>query len=859
MSLNGSPKWMYNAGADFYPYKINQSLRHNEPDQVSVDKNDWSTDASGTTWSFSAWVKRGDLTRRQYIFMWSDSRNVQEDIRFHEDDKLRWYCHNASGEAADSDLKTARVFRDNSAWYHILCVKDTTQSTASNRNKIYINGEQVTEFTTANYSSQNYASYVGLNHRAAVGAPSTTGSTSYHYDGYIAEVQFINGTALGPEYFGETKEGIWIPKESYSGSYGTNGFYLKYVAGSEGTDSSGNGNNFTLVTSNATRGRAVQDSPTNNFCVMPYSNNSTLIGQEHQGMKLKTSRTGYWDGAYGSFSVKSGKWYYEVRMNVTSGDNFRSIPGWKQAPDEDIKVFNRQGTSADPFGTSNTGDFGNLGHYAFPPWNATFFGNGGYTGTKSAASNGDVLNVAVDFDNNKIYFGLNGTYLANDGGTDGDPANGTNESLSGLLNNGKFYSPSVCLRSDNTSGSNNARFNFGSDRGFGGQLSLGTAYADENGFGEFRYSVPSGFLALCSENLPAPAIDPNDGENPTDFFNTVLYTGDGNSGRSITGVGFQPDWVWVKNRDNADNQYLYDSIRGATKTIHSDTAAAEFDSPNALTSFDSDGFTTGSDGGLNRSASPVQRYVAWNWKAGGSAVTNNDGDIASSVSANTDAGFSIVTYTGSSSGETVGHGLNSAPEMIWVKGRSVGHNWAVYHQSAQELTANDFFELNTTAAGQTGSNPRFLNGTTNTSVPTSTIFNVNNYSGSSTNDNGTTYVAYCFHSVNGYSKVGRYYGNQNADGPIVNCGFRPAWVLFKNIDTAEIWVIYDNKRDIGNLVDLPLYANLANTESAASSRGVDFLSTGFKVRGADTSVNKTSNHHIYLAFADQPFKYANGK
>ena len=846
-------------GVGFYDYHLNRSVRYSAKNANNrlLKTSGWNGDASGTTWSFSAWVKRGDLSRRQYIFMWSDNRNVQEDIRFHEDDKLRWYCHNASGEAADNDLKTARVFRDNSAWYHILCVKDTTQSTASNRNKIYINGEQVTEFTTANYSTQNYASYVGLNHRAAVGAPSTTGSTSYHYDGYIAEVQFINGTALGPEYFGETKEGIWIPKESYSGSYGTNGFYLKYVAGSEGTDSSGNGNNFTLVTGNASRGRAVQDSPTNNFCVMPYSNNPSLLAKEHQGMRLNTSRTGYWDGAYGSFGVKSGKWYYEVQMNVGSGDNFRSIPGWKQAPEESTIVFNRQGITGDPIGASG---LGNTGHYAYLPWSTNFAGNGGYTGTKASASNGDILNVAVDFDDNKIYFGLNGTYAANDGGTDGDPANGTNESLSGLLDNGKFYSPSVLLRSDNTSGSNSVRFNFGSDRSFGANLSLGTAYADENGFGEFRYPVPSGFLSLCSQNLPDPAVDPNDGDKPSDHFVTTLYTGTNSTNEKD--IGFAPDFLWFKHRNGGSDHVLYDSIRGANGGIKSNSADTENTSANSsqdLMSFDNDGFTVGVGSQFGSVNSSGHTIVAWAWKGGGTAVTNNNGQITSSVSANTDAGFSIVTYTGSNSGETVGHGLNSAPEMIWVKGRSVGHNWAVYHQSAQELTANDFFELNSTAAGQTGSNPRFLNGTTNTSVPTNTIFNVNNYSGSSTNDNGTTYVAYCFHSVDGYSKVGRYYGNQNADGPIVNCGFRPAFVLFKNIDTAEIWVMYDNKRDIGNLVDLPLYPNLSNSESAASSRGVDFLSNGFKIRGADTSVNKTSNHHIYLAFADQPFKYANGK
>ena len=858
MSLNGSPKWMYNAGADFYPYKINQSLRHNEQDDVSVDKNNWSSDASGTTWSFSAWVKRGDLTRRQYVFMWSDSRNVQEDIRFHEDDKLRWYCHNASGEGADHDLKTARVFRDNSAWYHILCVKDTTQSTASNRNKIYINGQQVTEFTTANYSSQNYASYVGLNHRAAVGGPSTTGSNTEHFDGYIAEVQFINGTALGPEYFGETKEGIWIPKESYSGSYGTNGFYLKYVAGSEGTDSSGNGNTFTLQTDNATRGRAVQDSPTNNFCVMPYSNNPTILAKEHQGMRLNTTRTGYWDGAYGSFAVKSGKWYYEVQMNETAGDAFRSIPGWKLAPEEAEIVFNRLGYSGDPLGVSNSQQLGNTGHYAYLPWTTQFVGNGGYTGTKAAASKGDVLNVAVDFDNNKIYFGLNGTYAANDGGTDGDPANGTNESLSGLLNNGKFYSPSVLLRNDNNAGSNSVRFNFGSDRSFGANLSLGTAYADENGFGEFRYSVPSGFLALCSQNLPDPAVDPNDGENPADFFNTVLYTGNGSSAsdtQAISGVGFSPDFTWIKNRTNGAAHVLNDRVRGAGKNLFSNSNTTENISGNTgdlFASFDSDGFTVNYlyGGGTNNSANQnANNYVSWNWLAGGSPSSNGNGSITSSVSANTDAGFSIVSYTGTGSAATIGHGLSQAPDYIIVKNRDATDNWAV-----GTIPGNNFsnhLQLNDTDA-QTSAAQVF--GGTN---PTSTVFSVG--TNHKTNDTGEKYIAYCFHSVDGYSKIGIYEGNSNADGPIVNCGFRPAFMLFKNIEFAEIWVIYDNKRDIGNLVDLPLYPNLNNNESAASSRGVDFLSTGFKIRGTDTSVNRTGNAHVYLAFADQPIKYANGK
>ena len=847
MSLNGSPKWMYNAGADFYPYLINQSLRLNSADSSYLSRTP-SSSGNRRTFTFSCWMKRGTVNETAERALLSAGSNNSNHTNFGlgtNTDTLQF--QHRPGDASGGHLfyRSTTKYSDPSAWYHIVLAIDTTQASASNRIKVYVNGTQDTTFVLQSGKDeiqQNEEFDINeANHLQAVGARKITNIDSY-WDGYLAEVHLIDGTSYGPETFGETKENIWIPKE-YTGSYGTNGFYLKFVAGAEGTDSSGNGNNFTHTPGNTSRNRPVQDSPTNNFCLIPTNNNPSLLVKEHQGMRLNTSRTGYWDGAYGNFAVKSGKWYYEVQMNETAGDNFRTVPGWQNAPEERSKVYNRLGTSGDPFGTSSSDDLGNSGHYAFPPWNATFFGNGGYTGTKSAASKGDVLNVAVDFDNNKIYFGLNGTYLANDGGTDGDPANGTNESLSGLLNNGKFYSPSVCLRNDSSAGSNTVRFNFGHDRSFGANLSLGTAYADENGFGEFRYSVPSGFLALCSQNLPDPAVDPNGGANPTDFFNTVLYTGNGSDGRSVTGVGFDPDFVWLKSRNLSTSHLLTDRVRGAPATLFSEDDYAESNSNGGgfINSFVSDGFTVTSGGSGDDAVNDSgDTYVAWNWLAGGSAVTNNDGSVTSSVSANTKAGFSIVTHDNGSGTRTVGHGLGVVPELIIEKKRDATGDWLTQFTAFDGT--NDYMRLNTTVAKADGV----------TAVPTTTVYSPNV-------GGGADCLAYCFHSVDGYSKIGIYEGNANADGPVINCGFRPAFILFKNIEFAELWVIFDNKRDVGNLVDRPLYPNLVNTESVTSTRSVDFLSTGFKIRGTDTSVNRTGNAHLYLALADQPFKYANGK
>jgi len=336
----------------------------------------------------------------------------------------------------------------------------------------------------------------------------------------------------------------------------------------------------------------------------------------------------------------------------------------------------------------------------------------------------------------------------------------------------------------------------------------------------------------------------------------VLYTGNGTAigsgGNAITGVGFQPDWVWIKERSGAASHGLYDVVRGVTEQLESDTTAAETTESEGLTAFGSDGFTVGSLAQVNTN---TDTYVAWNWKAGGTGVSNTDGTITSTVSANTDAGFSIVTYTGSAGG-TVGHGLTQDPELIIVKSRTVaGQNWVVYEES---LGQDKYLLLNTTAGVGTYTNYWGDGPVTDPVFVVGPIAEL-------ANNNGDC-VAYCFHSVDGFSKVGSYTGNGSTDGPFVYTGFRPAWIMTKATSTTGDWRVWDNERngDAGagnNVVIRPIAPNLSSAENTQTDSvvGVDFTSNGFKFRSTGSFHNGSGVSFIFLAFAEQPFKYSNAR
>jgi len=324
---------------------------------------------------------------------------------------------------------------------------------------------------------------------------------------------------------------------------------------------------------------------------------------------------------------------------------------------------------------------------------------------------------------------------------------------------------------------------------------------------------------------------------PSDYFNTVLYTGNGATDTAQTGVGFQPDWTWIKARSIGYDNNLFDVVRGSTKRLIANATTAETTQTEMIKSFDSDGFTLGNDAGVNAN---TETFASWNWLADNtSGSSNTDGSITSTVSANTTSGFSIVSYTGTGSNATVGHGLGVVPKMIIVKQRSGAGDWTVYNSN---IGNTNFLRLNGTLASTSQST--YWNNTT----PTSSVFSVG--SAGDVNTSSGTHIAYCFSEVKGFSKFGSYVGNGSTDGTFVYTGFKPAFVIFKNTTNTNNWSIRDNKRDSFNAGDSNLFANLSDAES--SSNDIDFLSNGFKLRNAGGNWNTSGNTYIYMAFAEEP-------
>jgi hypothetical protein len=327
---------------------------------------------------------------------------------------------------------------------------------------------------------------------------------------------------------------------------------------------------------------------------------------------------------------------------------------------------------------------------------------------------------------------------------------------------------------------------------------------------------------------------------PSDYFNTVLYTGDGTSSKSITGIGFQPDLVWVKSRVAAHNHFLWDAVRGVQKRISSNLTTAEGTDTNGLASFDSDGFTLGDKGSIN---SNTDNYASWNWKAGNSAGSSNtDGTITSTVTANQTAGFSIVKWTGDSSASaTVGHGLGATPQVIITKEMNGTDYWHVYHHN---LSTNNNLFLNVTNAQSAPSDGTIAN------VGSSTFGFQGSTNVVAVNESGIDNIGYCFVEKKGYSKFGYYYGNGNADGTFVYTGFKPAFVMLKNRTDASDWSIKDSKRPGYNQVNDILYPNLSNAEEHGGD--IDIVSNGFKVRTTAANTNNNGSIYIYMAFAEEP-------
>ena len=811
---------------DFYPYAIDQSLRFNDNDTAYLNRTPAST-TNRKTWTWSGWVKRGNLVGCQLFSsgLVSGTYNYHV-IGFSGNDRLNFNYY-PDGSASAGWLSTARLFRDPSAWYHIHAVWDTTQATSTDRMRLYVNGVQETDFVTETFSerypSQNTDGFVNnssYQHRIGQHVP---GSSNALFDGYMAEVNFIDGQALEPTDFGEFKSGVWVAKE-YTGSYGTNGFHLTFAdSGAIGDDTSGNTNDWTANNLAATD--VLPDSPTNNFAVMnPLWKSSNTVLEE--GNLYLPSRS-YYSNAVGTIGVSSGKWYFEARV----GNNVGSYYTIGVIATDDNTFINkvtsnlRSNVTWSQFSTIYS-DGTNVSSPTSPNLGST-------TATK-------IVGCAIDLDNNKVYFHGNGTWVDSS-----DPDTNTGGTTIDAAIQGKTFVP--LIGTNNVSGSPNTQVNFGQDGTFVG-TETAQGNTDENGYGDFYYPVPSGFLSMCSANLSAGAIDPAQDDVPADYFNTVLWAGDGTAGRTITGVGFQADLIWIKNRSSASfTHQLLDAVRGKLSgansyaRLRSDTTAIEATpgGDDGLTDITSDGFTVDADESYNNSGN---NFVAWNWLAGNGTSSNTDGSVTTTVSANQTAGFSIVKYQGTGSALTCGHGLASPPKFIVVKATDDAKDWTVYHVG---MGNNKDMLLNLTNAENTSV-------AWNNTTPTSSVFSVGTLS--NVNVSGKNYISYCFAEIPSYSAFGEYTGNGNSDGPFIFTGHAPAFIMYKRKDSTGNWRVMDNKRLGYNGAVYRLYPNLSNAEVTGNE--LDILSNGFKLRNTAAEANASGGTYIYASFASNPFKYA---
>lgn len=788
------------------PNPISKSLRFNSADSAYLNRTVAAAATSNTLTTLSFWFKRAKLGTSQQLFASATSApNVACYVELTTSDTLKIYLDMTAGGSDETTWTTSAVFRDVSAWYGATIKVDTSQASNANKVLLYING--VSQTLTASQTGTAVSTQRILENGISLTIGKYFNSSGYG-DFYLTEFNCIDGQALDASSFGLTnpQTGQWIPKK-YTGTYGTNGFYLNFKDATStttlGYDYSGNANNWTTNNFSVTAGSgndSLTDVPTpwvaynttgdvggvvrGNYCTLnPLQKNSTVT-IANGNLDITTSSDNR--EVLATLSASAGKWYFEVTFTSQTNTEYIGIC------DTTYTLFDGSWGSQVRAYISN----GNK-------WNGSSSAYG------ASYTTNDVIGVAYDIDAGTIVFYKNNS------------SQGT--AFTDL--NGKSWRPFI-----NNGVSNAVSCNFGQR--------------------PFAYTPPAGFRSLCTTNLPATTIGfglTNQGGN---YFNPVLYTGTGSS-LGVTGVGFQPDWVWIKGRSGATDHGLYDAVRGVQNQVESNSTGAETVEATGLTAFGADGFTVGALAQLNTSSAT---YVAWNWKAGGTGVTNTAGTITSTVSANTTAGFSIVTYTGvGNAGDTVGHGLGVAPSMIIIKWRTGGttQDWIVYHAS---IGATKFLELSTTDA-EAISSTRF-----NDTAPSSTVFTLG--TNSTVNASTYTYVAYCFAAVAGYSAFGSYTGNNSNDGPFVYLGFRPAFVLIKATNTTQWWTLLDNKRDTYNVATLGISPNSSDSETTFNTnRGphnIDFTSNGFKIRTSSSGINGT-NTFIYAAFAEYPFQFANAR
>ena len=815
----GSSSFNHLVSTGFYNGVATQSLRFDDGSTAYLSRTFSGAPDNDKKMTISVWVKRGIISNATQVIIGNyDTTRFLGELSFRSDDKIVFRPGGQGDGASNSySVQTTAQFRDTHSWYHLVLAYDSTQGTAANRVELYVNGtEQYLEPLTVNHSfpPENYGhdfSYNGANN--AIGYY-PGGFDSNYLDGYLAEFNFIDGLTLDPTSFGESKNGVWIAIE-YTGSYGTNGYRLQFKntgtgtasASTIGADTSGNNHHWTS-SGIAASDCAMDDSPENNFATATDLDGKSITLSEGN---LRFTTGNSTNPVLGNFEIPlSGKWYWEVYV-VTVSD---MMIGVQNRLDFQTNGYSGRKTTYYRQGGSGGGS------------GSIYIEGSGNGGDQAAYTNGDVVAVLYNADDMKIAWRKNGTQQ-------------------GLTFDVTDTDVVPIIYQASGSGTNTGIFNFGQDSTFAGAETAG-GNSDANGNGDFAYAPPSGYLALCSASLPEPTIGPNSSILTGEVHNSVVYTGTGSS-QAITGVGFQPDFVWIKKYANstARNHILTDSTRGVTKHLSTALTDAEFTNTNGLTAFGTDGFTVGSYDSVNENTGS---YIAWNWRAnGGTTTVDESGTIDGTVQVNTTAGFSIVKYTGNATaGATVGHGLGVAPDTIWIHRLSNTGDWIVFHHKNTSAPATDLLKWNTTGA-TIDANTVF-----NDTAPTSSVFSLGN--SVDVNENSNLYIAYCFKEIEGYSKFGAFEGNASTDGSFVFLGFRPRLVIAKCIDNTSAWHMFDPNLD-SNPVG---YLNANSADHYQDYNHYDILSNGFKIRDNGTESNRAATF-VYLAWAEMPFKYANAR
>jgi hypothetical protein len=788
-----NPSILGSSGNQNLQYKISRSLRFNSADSAYLNRTPGSA-GNQKTYTLSMWIKRSTLGAKYFFGSYFSNLSRYQYLGFNSSDQLELFggTYTTGGSTTTNvNLSTTAVYRDVSAWYHIVLAVDTTQATNTNRVKLYVNGTQVTAFGTATYPAQNTESYINSVQAHYLG--DWGGGGGLYLDGYLADVYFLDGTATTPSTFAETDAitGQWVPKTPTGISYGTNGFRLPFsdnsgtTATTLGKDAAGS-NNWTPNNLSVTAGAgndSLIDTPTpyadggngrGNYCTLNPLDATLTLSNGNLDWSAPSSVE---RGARGTFAVSSGKWYFEY---IAKGQTFELV-GWA------AQTQNNNSTMPTGVGAST---------WAYYLFDLKTYNNATASAVYgTAASSGDIIMVALDLDNSKIYWGRNGTWF-----NSGNPATGTNAAYTNV--SGTLF-PWV------------QQYNQTSSINFGQR--------------PFAYTPPSGFVALNTQNLPEPSI-----KKPSAYMDVKLYSGT-NASQSITGLGFSPDLIWFKNRTGTAFHGLFDSVRGRAAGLSSNVSDAESTSSagNDLVSFDANGFTLGPVQNWNSTNGSGNSIVAWCWDESATP------------------GFDIVTYTGDGvTSRTVSHSLGVTPAFIVIKQRNSTSDWEAWHKS---LGSGLGLRLNSTSGQITLSS---TSGGGISSSPTSSVFSFTSGTAgvNNVNANTATYVAYLWSEVAGFSKFGSYTGNGSSDGPFVFCGFRPRWVMIKRTDGAGSWFMIDTARGSYNVVNPYVMANVSNAE--ATDLSWDILSNGFKLRSSYTDINTSSGTYVFAAFSESAFKYS---